>query len=195
MVLDFWDKLLNQDKVYKIGFEAGLGDGVDAFVTGKVAITWGGMWSVEGYQKYGKDLEFELVPMPAGPNGDRGGFLGGFGLIIPSAAKYKDEAWQFMKWWAAEPANALEWAKVSRNVPGNVSVTEDTFFLENPIYKNLVEAMKFAKIRPPFPGYSSLETQVIGPNLQRFMEGKIKAAEVLEKMKTQGDKLLSSYQK
>ncbi len=195
MVLNFWDKLLNQDKVYKVGFEAGLGEGVDAFVTGKVAITWGGMWSVDGYRKYGKDLEFELIPMPAGPYGDRGGFMGGFGLIIPSAAKNKDEAWQFMKWWAAEPANALEWAKVSKSVPGNRSVTGDSFFLEDNNYKNLVEAMKFAKIRPPFPGYSSLETQVIGPNLQRFMEGKITATEVLAKMQIQGDKLLASYYK
>ncbi len=194
MVLDFWDKLLNVDKVYKIGFEAGLGEGVDAFVTGKVAITWGGMWSVEGYRKYGDDLEFELIPMPAGPNGDKGGFLGGFGLIIPAAAANKEAAWQFMKWWAADPVNALEWAKVSKNVPGNLEVTDDAFFKSDPNYANLVEAMKYAKIRPPFPGYSSLETQVIGPNLQRYMEGKTTAKDVLAKMQTQGDKLLASYQ-
>lgn len=194
LVLNFWDKLLNEDKVYKIGFEAGLGDGVDAFVTGKVAITWGGMWSVEGYRKYGKELDFELIPMPAGPNGDRGGFLGGFGLIIPSTAKNKDAAWEFMKWWTVDPVNALEWAKTSKNVPGNLSVTNDSFFTSDANYKNLVEAMKYAKIRPPFPGYSSLETQVIGPNLQRFMEGKTTAVDVLKKMQTQGDKLLASYQ-
>ena len=37
-VLNYWDKLINQDKVYQIGFESGLGEGTDAFVTGQVAM-------------------------------------------------------------------------------------------------------------------------------------------------------------
>lgn len=36
-VLEFWDRLLNTDKVYKIGYETGLGEGTDAFATGKLA--------------------------------------------------------------------------------------------------------------------------------------------------------------
>jgi len=193
MVLEYWDRLLNVDKVYKIGFESGLGQGVDAFVTGKVAMTWGGLWSVEGYKTYGEDLEFELIPMPAGPNGDRGGFIGGFGLVIPAASKYKEQAFRFMKWWTADKETSLEWAKVSKSVPGNKSVTDDPFFTDDINFRNLVEAMQHAKIRPPYPGYSSLESQVIGANLQAFMEGKIGVDEVLAKMQTQGDKLLADY--
>jgi multiple sugar transport system substrate-binding protein len=37
-VLNFWDQLLNEDRVYQIGFEEGLGNESDAFVTGKVAM-------------------------------------------------------------------------------------------------------------------------------------------------------------
>ena len=35
-VLDFWDQLMNQAKVYQQGFS----DGSDAFAAGKVAMAW-----------------------------------------------------------------------------------------------------------------------------------------------------------
>ena len=39
-MLDYWDKLLNEDKVYQLGFEDGLGG--DGFKAGKVALTFNG---------------------------------------------------------------------------------------------------------------------------------------------------------
>lgn len=70
-VLEFWDRLMNKDKVYKVGFELGLGEGQDAFVTGKVAMLYSGPWMLSTYNKYGKDLEYGIVPLLPGRTATR----------------------------------------------------------------------------------------------------------------------------
>lgn len=188
-VLDYWS-LLMEDGVYQLGFESGLGDGVDAFATGKVAMTYSGPWMLSTYNTYGKDLEYGIAPPPAGPNGDKGALLGGFGLVIPSKAKNKDAAWEFMKWWLAVPENAAEYCKMSLNIPGTISATADAFYAEDDLYTPFIETFEFAKIRPPFPQYANMETKAVIPQLQLFMEGKIDAEEALSKAQQMADKIL-----
>ncbi|MFD0695866.1 ABC transporter substrate-binding protein [Paenibacillus sp. GCM10027628] len=190
-VLDFWDKLVNKDKVYKVGFEKGLGEGTDAFVTGKVAMTYTGPWMLSTYKKYGKDLDFGVVPPPAGPGGAKGSVMGGFGLVIPAGSKHKDEAWEFEKWWLANKDNALLWAKTSLNLPGYKPALQDPFFKDDPLWKPFMDTLEFAKIRPQHPGYSVMEGDGLMPNLDLFIQGKQDAATTLKKAQEQGDKLLS----
>lgn len=191
-VLNFWDQMLNKDKVYKLGFEQGLGEGTDAFVTGKVAMLYTGPWMLSTYKKYGKDLDFGVVPPPAGPNGGKGSVMGGFGLVIPSGSKHKQEAWEFMKWWLARPENSLLWAKTSLNIPGNKKAIQDPFFQADPMWKPFLDTLEFAKIRPPYAGYSPMEVEGVMPNLQLFMEGKQDAATTLKKAQETGDTLLKN---
>ena len=190
-VLNFWDKLVNQDKVYSIGFESGLGEGTDAFATGKVAMTYSGPWMLSTYKNYGQDLDFGIVPPPAGPGGDKGSVLGGFGLVIPEGAQHKDEAWELMKWWLATPENAAEYCKSSLNIPGLKAAALDSFFAEDPLYTPFLETFEFAKIRPRVTGYSTMEGNALVPNLQLFMEGKMTAAEALQTAQEAGDKMLA----
>lgn len=190
-VLEFWDRLLNEDRVYQIGFEQGLGEGQDAFVTGKVAMIYTGPWMISTYKKYGQDLDFGIVPPPAGPNGDQGSVMGGFGLVIPQAAKNADAAWEFVKWWTAQPENSLMWAQTSLNIPGSLQTIEDDFFQQDPFWKPILQTLEFAKIRPPFAGYSPMEVDALIPNLQLFVQGKLSAEETLAQSQEQGDQILA----
>jgi multiple sugar transport system substrate-binding protein len=190
MVLDFWDKLMNQDKVYKTGFEQGLGESTDAFATGKLAMTYTGPWMLATYKKYGKDLDFGVVPPPAGPNGDKGSVMGGFGLVIPEASKHQQAAWEFIKWWTANKDNALLWAKTSLNIPGFKPAIEDSYFQDDPFWRPFLDTLDFAKIRPQHPGYSVMEGDALIPNLELFMQKKQSADDTLKKAQQQGDKLL-----
>jgi len=187
-VLEFWDQLLNEDKVYKWGFEAGLEAGIDPFTVGKGAMIYNGPWALPSYMEYGKELEFGIVPPPAGPEGDKGAMCGGFGLVISEGSQHKEEAWEFIKWWVVD--NPLEYSKVSLNIPGNKVAANDPFFTENEMYRAFIQTMEFAKIRPPVPGYSDVETLALRPQLQLFMEGKITAEEALSKAQEMGDKIL-----
>lgn len=190
-VLNYWDKLLNQDKVYKLGFEQGLGEGTDAFVTGKVAMLYTGPWMLSSYKKYAADLDFGVVPPPAGPKGNKATIMGGFGLVIATASQHKAEAWEFEKWWLAQPQNALLWAKTSFNIPGNKKAMQDPYFTQDPNWKPFLDSLEFAKIRPPVAGYSPAEVDGLAPELQKFTEGKQDAKTTLAKAQTQADALLT----
>ncbi|OMD41791.1 ABC transporter substrate-binding protein [Paenibacillus odorifer] len=189
-VLEFWDRLMNKDKVYKVGFELGLGEGQDAFVTGKVAMLYSGPWMLSTYNKYGKDLDYGIVPPPAGPSGDKGSVMGGFGLVIPEGSKHKEEAWEFIKWWTANKDNALLWAKTSLNLPGYKPSMEDPFFKDDPKWQPFLETLEFAKVRPNHPGYSVMETDALAPNLQLNQQNKMSIDETLKKSQEEGDKML-----
>lgn len=189
-VLSFWDRLLNEDKVYKTGFEQGLGEGTDAFVTGKLAMQYTGPWMLSTYKKYGKDLDFGIVPPPVGPSGDKGSVMGGFGLVIPEGGKHHKEAWEFIKWWTANKDNALLWAKTSLNIPGYKPALEDPFFKDDPFWKPFLDTLEFAKIRPSHPGYSVMENDALIPNLQLFLQKKQSVEQTLSKSQQRGDQLL-----
>lgn len=189
-VLNYWDKMINTDKVYQIGFESGLGEGTDAFVTGQVAMMYSGPWALSTYEKYGDQLDFGVAPAPAGPNGDKGSVMGGFGMVIPSAAKNKEAAWEFIKWWNADANNALNFAKLSWNIPANLKAIEDPFFQDDPFWKPILDTLATAKIRPTITGYSTMEANALVPKLQLFMQGKLSAADALSQAQTEGDKIL-----
>lgn len=190
-VLNFWNQLLNEDKVFEPGFGSGEGEGQDPFVTGKIAMGYNGPWALNGLKRYGSDeLEFGVVPPPTGPNGDQGALMGGFGLAIPAASKNKDAAWEFIKWWLADKDNALTWAKTSNNIPGNLEAVADPFFQEDPYLKPVVDTLAFARIRPPTPGYPPMEGQAVVPNVQLFLEGKQDAQTALDNAARDGQRIL-----
>jgi multiple sugar transport system substrate-binding protein len=190
-VLNFWNKLMKEDKVYKVGFENGLGEGTDAFVTGKLAMHFTGPWMLSTYKKYGKELDFGIVPPPSGPGGGKGSVMGGFGLVIPEGSKKKDAAWEFVKWWMANKESMMLWAKTSLNIPPFKPALEDPFFKDDPLWQPFLQTLEFAKIRPQHPGYSVMEVDGLAPNLQLFMQGDADAASTLKKAQEQGDRLLS----
>ncbi|MEV0159627.1 carbohydrate ABC transporter substrate-binding protein (CUT1 family) [Nonomuraea fuscirosea] len=187
--LDLWSRMIKAG-VYQSGFEKGLGEGTDAFATGKVSMILTGPWNITTYKKYGKDLDFGIVPPPSGPQGGNASLMGGFGLVIPRAAKQKDAAWEFAKWWTAEKDNAMLWAKTSLNIPGNVQASEDPFFSGDPFWKPILDTLKTAKTRPACAGYAPMEEEAVIPNLQLFLEGKADAQKALTQAQQQGDRVL-----
>lgn len=190
-VLKLWDRLIKAG-AYEPGFEKGLGEGTDAFATGKVSMILTGPWNITTYKKYGKDLDFGIITPPTGPGGTTASVMGGFGLVIPEKSKQKDAAWEFVKWWTAEKDNALLWAKTSLNIPGSVAAAQDPFFTEDPFWKPILNTLQFAKTRPACAGYAPMETEALIPNLQQFLGGKQSAEQTLAKAQEQGDKVLTT---
>lgn len=186
-VLNYWDKLLNEDKVYQLGFEDGLGG--DGFKAGKVALTFNGPWVLEQYKEAG--INFGVIGQPAGPAGDRHAMMGGFGLAIPNKAKHADEAWEFIKWWTTQPENGVEFCKISGNMPANKKAAQDPYFAEDEIFKVFNEAYGYAGIRSKVFGYSDVEGLALIPQLQKFMAGEISAADALANAQSQGDSILA----
>lgn len=185
-VLNFWNELLNEKKVYDLGFS----DGVDAFAAGKVAMTYNGPWALSDYDQV-EDLDYGIVTPVSGPNGDQGAVTGGFGLVIPQTAKNQEGAWDFIKWWTTNPENGVEFAKISNWLPANVEAAQDEYFTQNEKFAAFVETMEYAKTRPTVAGYSDVEGLALIPQLQNFIAKKVSAEQALEEAQKQGDKILA----
>lgn len=186
-VLEYWNQLLNEDKVYQLGFDDGFGG--DGFKAGKVAIAFNGPWNLTSYTEAG--LNFGVIGQPAGNNGDKSAMMGGFGLVIPNGAKNPDAAWEFIKWWTMQPENGVEFCKISGNLPANIEAAQDPYFMDDEILKVFSETMEYAGIRSKVFGYSDLEGLALIPQLQKYVAGEISAEEALSNAEKQGNQILS----
>ncbi len=190
-VLAYWNQLLNEDKVYELGFEDAFGG--DGFKAGKVAITFNGPWTLQSYKEAG--IDFGVIGQPAGPTGAKSAMMGGFGLIIPNKAKNQEGAWDFIKWWTTQPANGVEFAKISGNLPANKDAANDPYFMDDEILKVFSETMLYATIRSKVPGYSDVEGLALIPQLQKYVAGEISAQDALSAAQSQGDQILADAKK
>lgn len=186
-VLEYWDQLLNKDKVYQLGFEDGFGG--DGFKAGKVAITFNGPWILESYKEAG--VNFGVIGQPEGYDGEKSAMMGGFGLVIPNGAKNADAAWEFIKWWTMQPENGVEFCKISGNLPANIEAAQDPYFMEDEILSVFTETMEYAGIRSKVFGSSDLEGLALIPQLQKFMAGEVTAQEALDNAEKQGNQILA----
>jgi len=186
-VLTYWNQLINEDKVYELGFEDAFGG--DGFKAGKVAMTFNGPWTLQSYKDAG--LDFGVIGQPVGPTGAKSAMMGGFGLIIPNKAKNIDAAWEFIKWWTTQPANGVEFAKISGNLPANIDAAADPYFMNDEVLKVFSDTMLYAGIRSKVPGYSDVEGLALIPQLQKYVAGEITAEEALANAQSQGDGILT----
>ncbi|MCK6066190.1 MULTISPECIES: ABC transporter substrate-binding protein [Microbacterium] len=183
-VLDFWQSMLDAG-VYELGF----GEGVDAFAEGNVALKLDGPWALSGLDK--TDTEYGIVQPPAGPTGDRGAGMGGFGLVIPQGAKNADGAWEFIKWWTTQPENGVSFGEISGWIPANIEAANDAYFTENPKYAAFIETLEYAKVRSRIPGASDVEGKALIPALEKFLAGEVTAEQALSEAQELGDQILA----
>ncbi|MFD1718733.1 ABC transporter substrate-binding protein [Georgenia deserti] len=186
-VLDYWDDLLHRRRVYDLGFS----DGIDAFAQGLVSIKYDGPWQFPTWDAV-DGLDYGVVPAVAGPRGDRGAALGGFGLVIPVDAPEPEGAWELMKWWALEPENSLSFSELSGWIPANVEAAEAATRAVNERFAPIVETVEVARIRPPVPGYADVEQLALIPELQQVTSGARSGPEALARAREQGDRILEA---
>ncbi len=186
-VVNFWDTMLNEHKVYDLGFEDGFGG--NGFKAGKVAITYDGPWALADYTNAG--INYGVIANPTGPNGDQGAFMGGFGLAMPEGGDNQEGAWDFIKWWTTQPENGVNFAQISGWIPANIDAASDPYFTDSEYYNVFVEVMNYASIRPKTSGYSDVEGLALIPQLQLWQAGEISAQEALDNAQSQGDQIFA----
>ncbi len=184
-VLEFWKQLMDAG-VYERGF----GEGGVPFAEKKLAMTYTGPWSFSDYDKV-SDLAYGTTQPVAGPGGDKAAGMGGFGLAIPEGSRNADGAWAFMKWWCADPANALEFGKISGQIPANRTAANDAYYTADEKYEALVATMEYATVRPAVAGYSDMEGKGLIPNLEKFLSGEMGAEEALAASESMGNQVLA----
>jgi len=97
-------KRMGQDKVQR--FQASLNSGSDTggwpFITGELSMTLDGQWRVEEIRKYAPKMNYRVIPIPPPAQNGRlmGGCLTGNFMIIPTTARQKEGAWDFIRFWS-----------------------------------------------------------------------------------------------
>lgn len=183
-VLEFWQGLLDAG-VYEPGF----GEGVDSFAEGRLAIKYDGPWALTALDEAG--VNYSVAQPPVGPDGDQGAGMGGFGLVIPQGAQNPDGAWEFMKWWTTQPANGVDFAKISGWIPATIEAANDPYFTKDDRYQAFIETMEYAQVRSNIPGASDVEGKALIPALERFLGGEIDAQTALDEAQELGDRILA----
>jgi multiple sugar transport system substrate-binding protein len=148
-----------------------------------------GPWALSGLDQ--TDVDYGIVPPPAGPNGDKGAGMGGFGLVIAEGAKNPEGAWAFMKWWTTQPENGVGFAKIAGWIPANIEAANDPYFTDNDHYAAFIETLEFAQTRPQVAGYSDVEGLALIPSLQKFLSGELTAEEALAEAETLSNQILA----
>ncbi|MGB2822681.1 MAG: extracellular solute-binding protein, partial [Phycisphaerae bacterium] len=96
-------------------FEAGFqGNELDPFIQGKIAMKIDGVWVMERHASYGRDLNFGVAPNPmpqkrideltAAGETAAISWSGGWAYAIPSTAKNKRAAWEFIRFLTSDRA-------------------------------------------------------------------------------------------
>jgi multiple sugar transport system permease protein len=155
-IVDLYDEAGGYDKVsaFQAGFQ---NDALDPFVQGKVAMKIDGSWIVAwNLAKYCRDLNYGVAPPPLPKSEIAKGrktvsWCGGYAYAIPTTAKHKDAAWEFIKFitstrslgMIAELDRELAESEGRLYVPGQspqIKFNEETF--EKYIYSNPRAAQK-----------------------------------------------------
>lgn len=74
-------------------------------IQGLVSMEINGSWTLFQVESHAESLNYDVAPVPYGPNGNpdrRGAASGGWGYMIPKNAAHPDEAWQLVKWLTTE---------------------------------------------------------------------------------------------
>lgn len=91
------------------GFQAGFqGGALDPFITGKVAMKIDGYWSIANMTNFARDMNFGVAPPPRPKEIlERDGnmsWTGGWAYAIPSTARNKEAAWEFIRFMVSPEA-------------------------------------------------------------------------------------------
>lgn len=118
-MVDVYDALGGYDTVS--AFEAGFQGGeLDPFIQGKVAMKIDGSWQMSFLAAYAQNLDFGVAPPPL-PRRElaRGrktvSWTGGWSFAIPTTARNKDAAWEFIRFMSSDRALTI-WMESEREI-------------------------------------------------------------------------------
>lgn len=103
-----------------------------AFKTGYLPMFVSGPWMLELIRKELPELDgrWGVAVLPGKKS--HTSFVGGSNLVVFKASKQKDRAWQFLEF-MSDPANQVEWMKITTDLPSVQVAWKDPYFSDKPL--------------------------------------------------------------
>ncbi|MGQ9632246.1 MAG: ABC transporter substrate-binding protein [bacterium] len=158
--------------------------GEQYFMTGKVGFMMSGDWHMSAYTQI-KDFNWDLAVMPY--QKVRAVELGGIANLINAGSKYKDEAWEFLKFMTTEKAQkrlleTMEGLPMIKGMPA--------YDLPGKNAKALTDVIPYLKFEPHFPEWAQSSEEIEYPLLDQLWMGKKTAQEVCDEITQKGNAFL-----
>ena len=134
------------------------------------------------------DLNYGIVPIPAGPDGERGTYGVTDSIILFANSDNKDEAWQFMDYlFTQEPRS--EFTQGEGFLPVLQAVAEEPAFAENEDLAVFTGILPDARFAPVIPGWEEI-ADIASAALQRVYLGEAEPEAALSEAAAEADRIL-----
>ncbi|MCM8774910.1 MAG: sugar ABC transporter substrate-binding protein [Candidatus Omnitrophica bacterium] len=195
--LQFYADLINLYRVMPTPVAlANMGMGVDLmFASGRLAMFLSGVWETPGLRRY--NFNWDVVMFPKNKEGYRAFGSGGSGYAILKSSKHKKEAWEVIKAMTG-PEGQTQLAKRGLAQPSRMSVAEGDAWAKDPAppsnKKMLNKAVNHIVFSPFDHRWREIEDKYLIPKLDLIFNGKKTAAEVIQQLAPQINRILQSQE-
>lgn len=161
----------------------------DAFVAERTAIkNFSGRWLTPQYSKLPWVENLAMIMAPTGPTGTKQSRNGPRGLFIPKGAKYRDQAWELLKFINSPEGETMAFAG-QYGTPPRHSLWDAFEKTKMPwenvkIYKKSQDIMEAGGALPTYPKFFAMNKIIVDQTTAMFL-GKQSVEQTLQQMETQ----------
>lgn len=130
-----------------------------AFKTGYLPMFISGPWMVELTRKELPEMtgRWGVAVLPGKKT--RTSFVGGSNLVIFKESKKKDLAWKFLEF-MSEPANQVEWMRITTDLPSTTKAWQDPYFADKPLIRVFGQQMFDTASPPTIPEWEQVANAI-----------------------------------
>lgn len=157
----------------------------DSFFDGSSAMGLVGPWVVPEYSGDYPDVidVTQYVPLPSAGE-DALVAASGWGLVVSENSEAQDTAWDFVKFAALQPENAVQWNLASGTLPAlkanAVGSAADELTAEFPHFGPFLSVIPNAEFEGAFPDRDLVWYEITYPRILNFLQGNATLEETLE---------------
>jgi multiple sugar transport system substrate-binding protein len=158
--------------------------GGNAFFTDQAAITLIGPWAVYLKDDFPDFGEFGYVALPSFGGDPLFAADSGWGLTVSQNSAASDVAWDFLKFAAATPENALGWNVTSHTIPALRTLVEDeasrtTILAEAPWLESVFPLLPYGRYIGDMPDRDLVFYDIVYPYILDTLQGVMTVDEAL----------------
>jgi len=158
----------------------------ESFFDGSSAMGLIGPWAVPEYSGDYPDVAAvaEYVPLPTVRGEQALVAASGWGLTVSQNSPAQDAAWDFVRFAALDPANAVQWNLATGTLPAlranGEGAAAEQLVAQFPYFGPFLQVMPFAQYEGAFPDRDLVWYEITYPRILTFLQGNATLQETLE---------------
>ncbi len=163
----------------------------DSYFDGSSAIGLVGPWAVPEYSgDYPEVVKVTIyAPLPSVGAEPLFAAASGWGMSVSANSDVQAAAWDFVKFAALDPANAVQWNLASGTLPalkGNVSgANAEKLVTEFPYFEPFLALLEYGQHEGQFPDRDFVWYEVTYPRVLNFLQGNVALEETLKTIESE----------